>query len=178
LDKARDLCPVFQTNTTWTANDLGNERVALFFRDPTHVQTICPGKTRQNQVLQGNQIVRLPTNCSLTGADLSISARSDLLLQLPLATYPEWNTSEFLAGKTPAEILELRARLQRQQVHPEDNVEWMVQQSVQGDLREDEAQWHDGHNYALYIASSLIVGILFFLFLRYVALWTAQWRLY
>jgi hypothetical protein len=161
------LCPVRQTNITWTAESLDSHQVAVYFRDKTNLQTICPGHARHNQDLQGHHVLNLTADCSLTGMDLRINARTDILLQVPVATHPKWDTDELLVGRTPKEILEVRRHLQQRNVHPADEVEHMLQQEAAITEEGDDEDWDAAHRYALYVAAALVVVTGLFLLYRY-----------
>jgi hypothetical protein len=164
LTSVREHCPLHQTNVSWTAHSIGNDRVAVYFRDKTVLQTICPGDVRRNDVVHGHQVLHLPSNCSLTGLDLRITARMDILLQVPLATHPEWDSAELLDSKTPAEILDIRARLQQRNVNPEPDIARMLRQDAADRREEGDDDHAGGHFYAVYV----IVGVLVIMTMTFV----------
>ena len=167
LRSIRDHCSLRQTNLTWTAQSLGTDQVAVYFRDPTNTQTICPGDVRHNEVMQGHHLLQLPSNCSLTGSDLRINARADLLLQVPVANHPQWGPTELLDGRTPAEILELRQRLQRLSINPDPEIKHLLEQEQVQDDEERADAHNSGHNYGLYIALAGILAVGTWVFYRY-----------
>jgi len=167
LASVREHCPLHQTNISWTAQSLGNDQVAVYFRDRTTLQTICPGDIRHNQAVQGHQVLHLPANCSLTGLDLRISGRTDILLQAPVATHPEWNSAELLDNRTPVEILQIRERLQQHNISPHPDIKRMLQQEA-ADREEEEEEEHTGHHhYVLYVIGALVTGAVIGVIWRY-----------
>jgi hypothetical protein len=157
LASTRENCPLRQTNITWTAQTLGSDEIAVYFRDRTTLMTICPGDVRRNIVVQGHQVLNVSSSCSITGLDLRINARSDILIKVPAATHPEWDTAELLDGRTPADILAIRARLQQHNVHPDPEIARLLQQEA-ADQREEEEDYHaTHHHYAGYVLAAIVV---------------------
>ena len=171
LSSIRALCPIQQSNVSWTAESLASDQVALYFRDRTNIQITCPGVVRRNQDLQGHHVIPLPANCSLTGLDLRINARADVLLQVPVATHPHWGSAELLEGKTPQEILEVRAHLQRRLVYPADEVGRMLQQEAAEDGAQATEAFQEQHHYGLYAAVVVVVVVVVAVSYRYFRLY-------
>jgi hypothetical protein len=157
LSSVQEHCPVQQTNVSWTAQSLGSDRVAVYFQEKTSLQILCPGADRRLTSLQGHHVLDLPANCSMTGMDLRINARSDVLLQAPVATHPQWDTAELLDGRTPAEILTIRAHLEQRRVQPAAEVRRMLQQQ-EAELRElDDTDQAATHHYGLYAVAAVVL---------------------
>ena len=157
LPSVREHCPLRQTNTSWTAQSLGSDKVAVYFQQETNLQILCPGADRRIISLQGHHVIDLPANCSLTGMDLRINARADVLLLAPVATHPQWSVAELLDGRTPAEILEIRAHLEQRSIQPAEEVRRMLQQQA-AELRDLAGDEHVvGHHYGLYVVGLVVV---------------------
>ena len=75
---------------------MANNQVATYFQNRTTLQLSCPGHERSNSYVKGNQMITIPTNCSLLGDDLRVDSHSDVLLEAPTTTYLFWNSSKFL----------------------------------------------------------------------------------
>lgn len=121
LERVKQLCPVRQTNISWNVQDLGQERVAIYFRERTNLQLSCPDKQRTNTYLKGASVISIPANCSVLGDNLRIDAHADILMSAPTTTQPRWNLSEFLEGHTVATIHQARRLLQEHHVQPADD---------------------------------------------------------
>ena len=171
VDAIKDLCPMHQTNTTWHAEALPNNQVAVYFRDSTNLQVTCKGQFRKNIILQGSHTIQLPANCSLTGHDLRITSREDILLRVPNITPPLWDPADFLQGKTTTEIQRIRARLDQMRLRPEKDVTDMLQQDEREQRRRQEQQQTEHHHYLLYMATGFNVVVLIYLVVRFVLLY-------
>ena len=171
LTQVRLLCPVERTEVQWTAESLAANEVATYFRNRTTLQLSCPDRPRSNRYVQGNQIIRIPTNCSLLGDDLRIDSYTDVLLQAPVTTHPAWNTTEFLEGRTPQQIIAARAALERHQLRPEDNVRELVRQEHH--LQEVAITKTTGQRYiiAFLVSLGLYVVTVILVTVRCVYLW-------
>ena len=123
------LCPVESTDTTWTAESMANNQVATYFQNRTTLQLSCPGQEPSNSYVKGNQLITIPTNCSLLGNDLRVDSHSDVLLEAPTTTYPFWNSSKFLRGwETSQGITDTRAALKHSSIRPAANIEDLLGQ--------------------------------------------------
>ena len=171
IPSVRDLCFTRQTNTSWHAEALPDNHLALYFRDPTSLQIVCPKKPRKNIVLSGSHKILLPSNCSVMGQDLRITSRVDVLLVAPLVSTPTWDPVVFLEGRTVREIHDIRAHLHSLDIPPADNIRLMLQQEdreveLRGEI--DQSQRHRVIGYILFIiAATTLTGCL----VRYVYLY-------
>ena len=158
LEGVQSLCPIRQTNISWAAEDMNNNNVAVYFREQTSIQISCPDKPRRNLLLQGNHVIPLPANCSLTGHDLRINARVDLLMQAPVATHPAWDTEAFLEGKTTQEIRTIRTRLLQRRVDPRDDLEAMLRQDEREDISDTTIRSTLNHQLMLYVVLTITIA--------------------
>ena len=178
LGSMRDHCPIIQSNISWTAQTLGNNEVALFFAKKTSLQMLCPPDVRRILNLEGHGVIKLPTNCSLSGLDLRINSRSDILLRMPVATHPQWDTADLLDGRTPQEIIDIRTRLLQRSVQPAEAVHKMLLQE-EALRREIDGQVHSsGHNVGLYVVALIVLVIVGAVVYRYGKLYCGAARAY
>ena len=158
----RDLCTTRLTNTTWAAEALPDEQVALYFRDRTAAQISCPKKPRRNIFLQGNQVLPLPTNCSIVAQDLQVTGRTDVFVQEPHVAPPAWNMEDLLEGKSAEDIKNIEATIQRLQQQPPPELPQLVQLADRLDGEERDravTQWHRRAFYALLGLNVLVLVV-------------------
>ena len=131
------------TDTAWAVESMANNQVATYFQNRTTLQLSCPGREHSNSYVKGNQLITIPTNCSLLGDDLRVDSHSDVLLEAPTTTYPFWNSSEFLQGETPRGITTVQAALRHSSIRPATNIEDLLGQDEH--LREAIRHREQGH---------------------------------
>ena len=163
----RDLCDLRQTNATWAANVIDSKRLSIYFRERTAVQISCPGRTRNNTSLHGSNVIIMDPNCTLTAGDLKISARSDILLRIPMTTNTEWETASFLHGRTPVEIRDIRRELLGRNISPAEDIRGLLRQEANAHAEDSHRSSHEDHTYGLYAMAAVTVALLGGLLLRY-----------
>ena len=157
LEQVHALCPVETTDTAWAVESMANNQVATYFRNKTTLQLSCPDRERVNSYVQGNQLITIPTNCSLLGDDLRVDSHSDVLLEAPTTTYPFWNSSEFLRGETPHGITTVQAALRHSSIRPATNIEDLLGQDQH--LREAIRHREQGHQLFSLFYYSLVFNL-------------------
>ena len=176
LDQVHARCPIEETDVPWAAENMANNQVATYFRNRTTLQLSCPNRERSNSYVQGNQLLTIPTNCSLLGDDLRIDAHSDILMEAPTTTYPIWNSMVFLSGTTPQGITDAREALERHQIRPSTNINDLLRQDAH--LQETTEDRERGATIitAFYVslAMNLVVGL--YIVIRCGILWRQHRR--
>ena len=163
----QELCPIRTSTTTWNAEALTNDRVSLYFRDPTSIQITCPKQTRDNRVLHGNVLVHLPPNCTLTGDDLRITGRTDILVAAPNVVFPAWDSNILLQGQTPKEVIRIRAHLQERLVEVQRDLVQLRRQAIHQMTIDDRLYKTDIQDYVFYVLSFFNVLFLIVLLVQY-----------
>jgi hypothetical protein len=159
----RQLCPVQQSNVSWYAENVDEGKLALYFREPTHVGIVCKGAPRNNTILHGNVIIHLAANCTLDATDLRITATSDALLRLPVDLRQAWGAEDFLEGTTPQRVQEIRARLQERQRLPEGGLRDLQRQETEINIEEQVQKNNVASHLYLVLLTSVLMGLILFL---------------